>query len=543
METAGGECSRWASGPPRSPASPSCPASRWSSRTSATETRFAVSPAAPRHGRPAAGCSVIIQGRDRPFGTLGVFSRPAEDFSPDDVHFLQAVANVLAAAIQRKRDEQELAAIRDELAVQLADMTRLHALSARLSNSLELPTVLEEVLAAVTGLQGTDRGVLMLYDRERDAMTTAASVGFTAEQLDVAERSGPPRLRPASRSRRSSAGASSSRTLEADPVFAPHLRGRTPSGLPRRLQHAPADQRRGARRHHRHLLRPAPPPVRPRDPPGGALRPPGRRVHRQRPALPRDPRGRPAQGRVPGDAGARAAQPPGARSSTPCTCSAGPASTATEAEQVAGHRRAAGPPPGPAGRRPARRLADQQRQDPAPQGAGRPRATAVARAVEIRPAADRGPPPRAVGLRCPQEPVPLEADAARLEQVLANLLNNAAKYTEPGGRIELEAGREGDEAFVRVRDTGIGIAPELLPRVFDLFTQAERSLDRSQGGLGIGLTLVRRLVELHGGSVAASSAGVGRGSEFVVRLPVGIVPTSMPGTQNGDLIRVARRAE
>ena len=97
------------------------------------------------------------------------------------------MANVLAAAIQRKRDEQDLAAIRDELAVQLADMTRLHALGARLSNSLELPRSCEEVLAAVTELQGTDRGVLMLQDRGRDAMVTAASVGFTAEQLDAAD--------------------------------------------------------------------------------------------------------------------------------------------------------------------------------------------------------------------------------------------------------------------------------------------------------------------------------------------------------------------
>jgi signal transduction histidine kinase/CheY-like chemotaxis protein len=120
----------------------------------------------------------------------------------------------------------------------------------------------------------------------------------------------------------------------------------------------------------------------------------------------------------------------------------------------------------------------------------------------------------------PESPVMLEADSARLEQVLSNLLNNAAKYTEPGGRIDLEAGREGEFAVVRVRDTGIGIAPELLPRVFELFTQAERSLDRSQGGLGIGLTLVRRLVEMHGGSVSAASRGVGQGSEFVVRLPV-----------------------
>src|SRR5262249_41559222 len=105
-------------------------------------------------------------------------------------------------------------------------------------------------------------------------------------------------------------------------------------------------------------------------------------------------------------------------------------------------------------------------------------------------------------------------------EVLTNLLNNSAKYTDPGGHISLTLQREGGEAVLRVRDTGIGIAAEMLPRIFDLFVQAERRLDRSQGGVGIGLTLVRRLVELHGGRVEAHSEGLGQGSEFVVRLPV-----------------------
>jgi signal transduction histidine kinase len=173
-------------------------------------------------------------------------------------------------------------------------------------------------------------------------------------------------------------------------------------------------------------------------------------------------------------------------------------------------------------------------------------------------------------LTLPPEPLWVEADPIRLEQVVANLLNNAIKYTEPEGRIWVHlavesegargrggdgaTGRQGDEgspdlgsshhagslprpavpspprplapsppppvAVLRVRDTGIGMSPEMLPRVFDLFAQADRSLDRSQGGLGLGLTLVRRLVEMHGGSVAARSDGPGRGSEFLVRLPV-----------------------
>jgi two-component system CheB/CheR fusion protein len=113
----------------------------------------------------------------------------------------------------------------------------------------------------------------------------------------------------------------------------------------------------------------------------------------------------------------------------------------------------------------------------------------------------------------------VDADQTRLVQVFANLLNNAAKYSEHGGRIELDYGIEQDEAFVRVRDNGVGMTPDLLERAFDLFVQETRSLDRAQGGLGIGLTMVRSLVKLHGGTVRAFSDGPGRGTEVVVKLP------------------------
>jgi signal transduction histidine kinase len=116
--------------------------------------------------------------------------------------------------------------------------------------------------------------------------------------------------------------------------------------------------------------------------------------------------------------------------------------------------------------------------------------------------------------------MPVSADEARLTQVIANLLTNAAKYTEPGGKIELSAIVEGLTAVVRVRDSGIGIAPELLPKVFDLFVQEKRALDRAQGGMGIGLTLVKRVVELHGGAVYAHSEGLGQGAELVIELPL-----------------------
>jgi signal transduction histidine kinase/CheY-like chemotaxis protein len=124
-------------------------------------------------------------------------------------------------------------------------------------------------------------------------------------------------------------------------------------------------------------------------------------------------------------------------------------------------------------------------------------------------------------LALPAEPLTLDGDFVRLTQVLANLLNNAAKYSDPGGRIRVVARREGSEAVLAVSDTGRGIPADMLPRVFEPFLQVEREPSRVQGGLGIGLTLVRSLVELHGGRVEAKSGGAGRGSEFVVRLPLG----------------------
>jgi CheY-like chemotaxis protein len=120
----------------------------------------------------------------------------------------------------------------------------------------------------------------------------------------------------------------------------------------------------------------------------------------------------------------------------------------------------------------------------------------------------------------PEDPVQLQADPIRLAQVVTNLLNNAAKYTLPHGHIRVAAVLEGRHVVLRVRDTGIGMAPELVTRVFDLFVQGDRSLARTAGGLGVGLTIVRTLVELHGGTVSATSEGPGRGSEFLVRLPV-----------------------
>ncbi|HEX4412928.1 MAG TPA: ATP-binding protein [Lacipirellulaceae bacterium] len=146
-------------------------------------------------------------------------------------------------------------------------------------------------------------------------------------------------------------------------------------------------------------------------------------------------------------------------------------------------------------------------------------ATVARNAIETsRPVIDNAGVQLAITL--PQEPVIVHGDPVRLGQVFSNLLNNAAKYTNAGGQIWFTARKESGEAVISIRDTGIGIAADVLPNVFDMFMQVDRATNRSQGGLGIGLTLVRSLVELHDGSVSVQSDGPGHGSEFTVRLPV-----------------------
>jgi PAS domain S-box-containing protein len=145
-------------------------------------------------------------------------------------------------------------------------------------------------------------------------------------------------------------------------------------------------------------------------------------------------------------------------------------------------------------------------------------AAAIRSATEIsRPAIEKMS--HNLSITLPAEPLYLDADPIRLSQMLANLLNNACKFTDPGGRITLTAAREGSSVVVSVKDNGIGIAPEKLPHIFAMFFQADRSLERSHSGLGIGLTIVHRLAALHGGTVEAHSEGVGKGSEFTLRLP------------------------
>jgi PAS domain S-box-containing protein len=166
-------------------------------------------------------------------------------------------------------------------------------------------------------------------------------------------------------------------------------------------------------------------------------------------------------------------------------------------------------------------------------------ATVVSRAVEsCQPfLKEQG---HELSINLPPAPVPLVADATRLEQVLCNLLHNATKYTDRAGKIWLTAQVVDNQVELRVRDSGIGLSPELLGRVFDPFVQGQRSSERAENGLGVGLTLVRSLVELHGGRVEARSEGLGKGSEFVVRLPLASASPSAPCAEprNGAALRV-----
>ena len=170
-------------------------------------------------------------------------------------------------------------------------------------------------------------------------------------------------------------------------------------------------------------------------------------------------------------------------------------------------------------------------------------ASVVARAVETAQPliASQG---HELTVRLPEESLLLDADPVRLAQIVGNLLTNSAKYTEPNGRIWLTAQREGNETVLRVRDTGIGMEPEMLSKIFDLFVQVDHAATRSQGGLGIGLTLVKNLVEMHRGTIQAYSEGLGKGSEFVVRLPLMIdadreSPVEPEGAQPQQLVSVS----
>jgi PAS domain S-box-containing protein len=418
---------------------------------------------------------------------------------------------------KRKKFERQLFASREELSARLDDLTYLQELGGRLRTSRDLQPILREVLTAVMAVQGAEKGVVRLYDRDRDVLVLAAAAGLDEPCLrHIAEL-------PLGVAAGGIVAATCARVVYQDvqaEAVDPHDEEAARLGGYRALYCTPLLTRDGE------LL--------------GTIatyfvephRPPERHIHlvelyaRQAAHFIEDAR-----------LFAELRETARRKEEFLATLShelRNPLAALQSALHVLRLPDAGAP---------ARALAVLDRQvgqlarlvddllDASRIAQGKVElrkepldvADAAGRAADsLRPGMDE----RELTLTVtrPPGPLPLEADPTRLEQVLVNLLNNAAKFTDPGGRIELETGREGDEVFIRVHDTGVGITPEMLPRVFDLFAQAEGGADRAHGGLGIGLALVRSLVELHGGSVTASSPGPGLGSEFVVRLPVATTP-------------------
>ncbi len=484
------------------------------------ETRFTAPPMLLAHG-VVSGISVVIQGRNRPYGTLGVFCPRPRMFTRDDVHFLLSLSNVLASAIQRRRDDADLSAVRDELAVQLDEMTRLHGLVSRLTNTLELSAVLEEVIAAVTGMQGTDRGVLMLHDRDRDVMTTAASVGFSLDELnndndndnDDNDDSAPPENAITA----IISGGLVVENAASDPVLTPHLNAARRAGY---LAVCSTPLLTGTGQLvgsiATYFPRPHQPSVREtrlielyaRQ---AAASIDNARLYR---AI-RDADHHKTEFLAMLAHELRNPLAPILNALYLLGLTETDAATAQQSRDVAEQQV----------RHLTRLVDDLLDVSRISNGKIQLRMETIDLIEVVRRSVQTARPTiegsrHTLSVSLPEGSIRLLADSARIDQIFANLLNNAAKYTDPGGSIDLTVRREGDEVVAQVTDSGVGIAPELLPRVFDLFTQADRSLDRSQGGLGIGLTLVRRLVELHGGSVSAQSAGLGCGSAFTVRLPI-----------------------
>lgn len=437
---------------------------------------------------------------------------------------------LMQTVAERVRAERELAAVRDELAVQLGEMTRLHRLGTRLMASLELPPLLQEVLQAVASLQNAELGALYFRDPEHDDFYPVASIGFSEEYLARVGRISCAACGPV-------LGGGEARVIEdveSSPAFAPYLPAARLGGY-RALHSAPLLTRGGQ------VV--------------GAMAAYFREPHRpsEREVRLVELYARQAAQAIENARLHQEIREASRRKDEFLAMLAhelrNPLAPVVNALEVMRRDPAAGGQSRAIVERQVRqitRLVDDLldvsritrgkivlRRETVDLG------EVVGRAVEsTRPLIDAARHRLEVCL--PSSPIRLEADPTRLEQVLANLLNNAAKYTPPGGALVVEAHAEGDEAVVRVKDNGLGIAPELLPRVFELFMQADRSLDRAQGGLGIGLTLVQRLVAMHGGTVEAYSAGLGQGSEFTVRLPSGR-DVAAPASRPAEAETVARR--
>jgi len=428
-----------------------------------------------------------------------------------------AASKVLRDITAQKHAQQAIVALKEELATQLADLRRLHEMSSRLSATLELQPILDETLRAAVAIENTDMGMLSLCGPDGRQLTIAASIGFTPEFLDSFQRLTPDGgARGACCSERRRVVISD---IEGDPLFESYSEAARQAGF-RAVHSTPLLSRAGKMigvlsTYFRQPYRPS-----------------ARTIHLI------DLCARQAAGFIDNArlySELRAAD-----------CSKeeflavlahelrnplAPIRNSLHLMRLSGELTSAGERVHEVMERQVShlvRLVDdlmeisrisrgkiELRKEPVDL------AEVMASAVEAsRPLIDEASHQLAISL--PSEPVTLEVDSIRLAQIISNLLNNAAKYTEPGGQIWLTARRESGEVVISVRDTGIGIAPDKLPQVFDMFAQVHTAGSRHPGGLGIGLALVRRLVDLHNGRIEARSAGLGQGSEFAVRLPLAV---------------------
>lgn len=458
---------------------------------------------------PFIGCEILVE---RPDGERRMVLAHASPVHDEAGRVVGAV-NVLVDVSDRKRAEEDLRRTAAERDAQLADLSRLHDAAVRLSGTQDLQPVLEGVLRTAAAIERTDRGLLSLCEPDGSQLTVGASLGFDEEFLAA--------INPFPSGMGACATCLKRRErlvvedVETDPVFAPHRAAARRAGF-RAVHSTPlitrdgrivgvltthfARTRRPTRRE-THLIdllaRQAVEAIE-NARLCARLRDQDRRKDEFLAVLAHELRNplAPIQNAV---------QILRAR---------GPAEPILEGARNVIDRQA---------RQLARLVEDLLDLSRITTGKLELRRTRIDLEDVLQAAVETSRPLiEAAGLTLtldlPAEPVPLDGDQARLAQVLSNLLNNAARYTERGGTVTLAAERQGSDAVVRVKDTGIGIAPDMLLKVFDMFAQADR--DRSTGGLGIGLTLVRKLTEMHGGTVEARSDGPGRGSEFVVRLPV-----------------------
>jgi PAS domain S-box-containing protein len=426
-----------------------------------------------------------------------------------------AVSKVARDITAKKQAEQALVLLKDELAAQLADLRRLHDMSTRLSKTLDLKIILDETLRTVAAIENTDLGMISLADPETGALKPAASLGFEPDFLSLAQREG---------AGIGSCGVSyreKRRVIvedtETDPIFMDYRDATRLAGF-RAVHSTPLISRTGR------VV--------------GVLS-----THFRSPRKPTDR----AMHLV--DLCARQAVEfiENARLYSEVQSSSrskdeflavlahelrnplAPIRNSLHILRLSGELT-------PAGEK-IQEVMDRQvdhlvrmvddllevsrisrgkielRREPIEL------ATAILNAVETsRPLIDEAGHQLAISI--PPQPLTLNADSVRLSQIIANLLNNAAKYTDPGGQIWLTAQPDDDEVAISIRDTGIGIPRDKLNNVFDMFAQIQPTGRRTGGGLGIGLTLVKRLTEMHGGRVEVSSAGPGQGSEFTIHLPL-----------------------